>query len=154
MKFKERLKHARTGIAFLVFISFLVTFVLARLTVFLKENGFEFFRYVYFNGYHIHHFVWGIFLLAIAGAITLAYRDVFVKTAAILYGIGLGWIVDEFGLIVSWGDYWHTYTYDMLVIVILIFLNIFFFGDFWKKIGRKTVLPIVKKIEKKYRKYR
>ncbi len=60
--------------------------------------------------------------------------------------------MDEIGLIVSWGDYWHTYSYDMLVIVILIFLNVFFFSGFWKKIGRKTVLPIINKIEKRYKK--
>ena len=44
--------------------------------------------------------------------------------AAILYGGGLGLLIDEMGLLLTWGNYWAKQSYVFGVIVIVIFLSI------------------------------
>ena len=52
-----------------------------------------------FPGLHIHHYVYGIFILAIAGYLALVFRgDRARPWIALLYGLGLGLTFDEFGM--------------------------------------------------------
>ena len=46
------------------------------------------------------------------------------KISAMLYGGGLGLLIDEIGLLLTWGDYWATQSYIFGIIVIFIFLSI------------------------------
>lgn len=48
-----------------------------------------------------------------------------------MYGIGMGLFMDEIGLLLSWGDYWSSTTYIMVLLLAGIFLNIVYFPDFW-----------------------
>ncbi len=41
-----------------------------------------------------------------------------------LYGGGLGLLIDEIGLLLTWGNYWATQSYIFSIIVIFIFLSI------------------------------
>src|ERR1051326_2273736 len=53
-------------------------------------------------GMHIHHYVYGIFILVIAGYLALAFRgDGDRSWIALLYGLGLVLTFDEFGFWVN-----------------------------------------------------
>ena len=50
-------------------------------------------------GVHVHHYVYGIFLLAIAGYLALIFKgDRATSWIALLYGLGAGLTFDEFGM--------------------------------------------------------
>jgi hypothetical protein len=52
-----------------------------------------------FPGMHIHHYVYGIFILAAAGYFALLFRGDRARSwIALLYGLGLGLTFDEFGM--------------------------------------------------------
>ncbi|MBW3583893.1 MAG: phosphate-starvation-inducible PsiE family protein [Euryarchaeota archaeon] len=100
---------------FLIWVSFLISFLGSRLYVTFfggvgrgadsggtRDITFEIGRNVIVGGYHIHHIAFGILLLLVAGWLALHYRGrQIARTSAIMYGIGLGFIVDETGFIVG-----------------------------------------------------
>jgi hypothetical protein len=50
-------------------------------------------------GMHIHHYVYGIFILAIAGYLAMIFKsDRATSWIALLYGLGIGLTFDEFGM--------------------------------------------------------
>src|SRR5437773_12516582 len=50
-------------------------------------------------GMHIHHYVYGIFILAVAGYLALIFKsDRATAWIALLYGLGVGLTFDEFGM--------------------------------------------------------
>lgn len=112
-----------------ILFSFLTTFLIARLTVYLVLGRFlpNFFLEV--RGVHIHHFTYGVFLLAFAGLYFILKRPPVDKAdfkwLTVLYGIGLGLTFDEFGMWIRLEDeYWIRQSYDAVIIVSLILLNI------------------------------
>ncbi|MCZ7358021.1 MAG: hypothetical protein O8C66_05935 [Candidatus Methanoperedens sp.] len=109
---------------FLITLSFLITFTASRaLVVFSGESqpSLE----LWIGNYHIHHFFFGILTLSISGWISLiGNRRKYKMAAAILYGGGLGLLIDEMGLLLTWGNYWAKQSYVFGVIVIVIFLSI------------------------------
>ncbi|MEU3459176.1 hypothetical protein ABZ721_04360 [Streptomyces sp. NPDC006733] len=62
------------------------------------------------GGVHIHHYVWGILLLAVVGAVGLVHRTARVRAwMGLAYGVGLALILDEAALLISLEDvYWDT----------------------------------------------
>jgi hypothetical protein len=61
------------------------------------------------GGVHLHHYLWGIAMLAGVGAIAVHGEDERRRhpSVALSYGIGLGLIIDEFALLVDLEDvYW------------------------------------------------
>jgi uncharacterized membrane protein len=63
-------------------------------------------------------------LLAIGGWLGISYNDRETdRVAAILYGAGGGLIVDEVGLLLTFGNYWTGLTYTF-VIILLAFVTI------------------------------
>ncbi|MCS4542384.1 MAG: hypothetical protein HY929_08780 [Euryarchaeota archaeon] len=105
-----------------VFSLFLITFGLARIVV-RSHLTFE----LLWKGYRIHHFFFGIILSLIGGWIALNQDgSKWIKAASILYGIGLGLIIDEIGLLLTWGNYWARVTYDIFIALVLIFLIFIF----------------------------
>src|ERR1051325_9184347 len=53
-------------------------------------------------GMHIHHYVYGIFILAIAGYLAMIFKtDRATSWIALLYGLGIGLTFDEFGMWLS-----------------------------------------------------
>ena len=125
-------KNERKGIAFLIFSSFLLAFLIARSFVYLTNQEIH----LVIDGYTIHHIIIGIFLIILGGGEGLIFKK-YEWISAIFYGFGLGLVADEFGFIISWGNYWNRISYDLILIIILIFLNIIFFDDFWKNFRRK-----------------
>lgn len=50
-------------------------------------------------GMHIHHYVYGIFILTVAGYLALVFKgDRATLWIALLYGLGVGLTFDEFGM--------------------------------------------------------
>ena len=84
----------------LILVSFLATFITARLIVFLIIYNYIPDLYIFIRGTHIHHLNFGIFLLSAVGAYLLLMRPVgrTFPLAAVLYGIGLALTFDEFGM--------------------------------------------------------
>ncbi|MET7270968.1 hypothetical protein ABZS59_07235 [Streptomyces flaveolus] len=62
------------------------------------------------GGVHIHHYVWGILLLAVVGAVGLIKRSARARAwMGLAYGVGMALIVDEAALLISLEDvYWDT----------------------------------------------
>ncbi|WP_185836788.1 hypothetical protein [Streptomyces sp. WAC 06783] len=62
------------------------------------------------GGVHLHHYVWGILLLAVVGAASLAERSARARAwLGLAYGVGLALVVDETALLISLEDvYWDT----------------------------------------------
>src|ERR1019366_9203701 len=91
---------------FLASISFLITFQAVRLLVASITHHIGPFGWVEMGGRHIHHLVWGIFLLLISGYAELAEVGTSDSSPSILlsrllaltYGIGAALTLDEFAL--------------------------------------------------------
>ncbi len=124
---------------FIIFVSFIASFVAARLIVtFLPDAG------IVIEGYRVHHVFYGIGLLVVSNWIVLASnRPNLMKTAAIIFGIGLGLITDEIGLLLTCSsngkicDYYARQSYDALIIVSLIFFIIIYFPPLWENIRKR-----------------
>jgi hypothetical protein len=97
--------------AFLVLTAFLVTFVFIRTSARLIRNPNVTWwpGNVQSGGLHIHHLVWGICLVLIAGFLGFAadLQSPWWPIAAIAFGIGAGLTIDEFALWLYLRDvYW------------------------------------------------
>jgi hypothetical protein len=104
----------RAHLVTIALLSFIFSFIAARtFTTFYPSTV------LVSNGIHIHHFWFGIALLAIGGwlGISYNYRETD-RVAAILYGAGGGLIIDEVGLLLTFGNYWTGLTYTFLVILL------------------------------------
>ncbi len=76
-------------------VAFLLTVGLARLFSYLWPPLFH----VHLAGAHIHHYVFGIFILTIAGYLALVFKGPRATFGiALLYGLGVGLTYDEFGI--------------------------------------------------------
>jgi len=73
------------------------------------------------GGLHIHHFWWGLIMLAVGGWLGISYNDVKIdRLAAILFGAGGGLIGDEIGLLLTLEseNYWAGITYTFVIIFV------------------------------------
>lgn len=105
--FREELNPARRAVV-LGWTSFTATFAAVRGITYSIKNGRGPFRNVSIGGTHIHHYLWGIGLLAGVGS--MAVRGNTRRPHAVVplaYGAGLALIVDEFALLLDLKDvYW------------------------------------------------
>jgi hypothetical protein len=89
--------------------AFVVTFLVTRLVTGLIRSGRGPFRNTTIGGVHVHHQVYGIFLLLCSGTVELAYRPPapWVHVVAVLFGVGAALTLDEFALWLRLDDvYW------------------------------------------------
>ena len=127
--------HPKTGkeIPFLILVSFLTTFAISRLIVDLTPE-----LTLKVRGTHVHHFSYGIILLVIIGYILLT-QPRSSKTRlklSLLFGVAVGLAFDEFAMWIQLEDsYYDRASYDAIVIITALLLNITYFEDFWKKWG-------------------
>jgi hypothetical protein len=108
------------GLAWPVLVSFLFTFMAARVVVFLIVERRIPDMYLKVGGTHVHHLNYGIFLLAGVGAYLLLREPDMrgLRRAAVAYGIGLALTFDEFGLWVHLGgSYWQRASFDAIVVL-------------------------------------
>jgi glucan phosphoethanolaminetransferase (alkaline phosphatase superfamily) len=116
----------------LIASSFLLTFVIARLFVYLVLGHLMPNFFLTIRGVHIHHFTYGVFILVLVGLFLILKRPEFGSNrftwATWWYGVGLGLTFDEFGMWIRLqDDYWVRQSYDAIIIVTLALLNIAYF---------------------------
>lgn len=81
---------------FIVLVSFTVSLILVHL------YSLNFTKYVYIEGYHIHHFYFGTACLALGGILgILSNKPRKKRIASALIGIGLGLFSDEIGMLLN-----------------------------------------------------
>jgi len=104
----------RAHLATIALLSFIFSFIAARtFTTFFPSTV------LVSSGIHVHHFWYGIALLAIGGWLGIGYEGRETnRVAAILYGAGGGLIVDEVGLLLTFGNYWTGLTYTFIIILL------------------------------------
>jgi hypothetical protein len=101
-------------------LAFLVTFMLARIVVFLIMARRIPNMYLFLSDTHVHHLNYGIFLLAAVGAYLLfaAPTGPAARRAAFAYGIAMALTFDEFGMWLHLGgSYWQRASIDATVVV-------------------------------------
>ena len=87
-------------------------------------------------------------MIALAGWLAiLANNKISREKQAILYGAGLGLLMDEIGLLLTWGDYYSGLTWLLSLILLGILLNVIFFPSFWREVRK----DIVKEQSKTYK---
>lgn len=109
-----------THLARVTLLTFLLTFMIARIIVFLVMSRTIPPFYLYIKGTHIHHLNYGIFLLSALGAYLLFARPqgVMQRVAAAVYGAAMALTFDEFGMwIHSGGSYWQRASWDAVVVI-------------------------------------
>lgn len=143
--FLKRLKdkHGRKT-SFLILISFLGAFIVARIYALFTAPV------LIYRDIHIHHLNYGIVFLALSGFLSFYFFNSRFRGKIIMfYGVGLGLTFDEFAMWLHLEDhYWMRTSYDAIIIISTVLLNIVFFGDFWLKIFRKTAFYGSKTVEK------
>ncbi|MBB3083885.1 hypothetical protein [Geodermatophilus sabuli] len=89
--------------------AFLVTFLATRFVTRAIRTGRGPFRDASIGGVHLHHEVYGIFLLLGTGTVLLTYRPggAWLDVVAVLFGVGAALTLDEFALWLHLEDvYW------------------------------------------------
>lgn len=132
-------KKEEKNIEFIIALWYLITFILSRSMIYLFGDALP---YLFLNikGVHIHHFAYGFFLLAIAGYLSLVTNlDLkHKKTVAVIYGVGLGLAIDEFGMWLRLEDnYYLRISFDAAIIILALFINFIYFGSNWSKLFSK-----------------
>ena len=104
----------------LTFAAFLLTFVIARVLVFLIMAHRLPDLYLHLGGTHVHHLNYGIFMLvAVCAYLLFAPISGRGRTWASLgYGVGLGLTFDEFGMWLHLGGgYWQRANFDAIIVM-------------------------------------
>lgn len=107
-------------VARIILVSFLFTFIAARLLVFLIMARLIPDLYLYVGDVHVHHLNHGIFLLAGVGAWLLLVPAGKRARSIIagVYGVGLALTFDEFGMWLHLGgSYWQRASWDAVAVV-------------------------------------
>lgn len=102
------LKH---GLSFIATLAFVTSFFGSRLFATLFPN-----TVVMQGQIHLHHFWYGIALISLVGWLGIAWRNErLYRLYAVLYGLGAGFVGDEVGLLLTFGDYQSELTYQFFV---------------------------------------
>jgi hypothetical protein len=102
----------RANLSLLALASFIASFGIARTFTAISPDV-----VLVGGGVHIHHFWYGIIMLAIGGWLGISYNEERIdRLAAVIYGAGGGLIGDEVGLLLTFGNYWTGMTYTIIVI--------------------------------------
>lgn len=116
-------------LARLALFGFLVTFIMARVFVFLIMAKEMPNLYLFAGNVHVHHLNYGIFLLALVAGYSIFRRPVGRPAAitALLYGVAMGLTFDEFGMWLHLGgSYWQRASVDAVIVVSALFALIAF----------------------------
>jgi hypothetical protein len=103
---------------------FIVTFVLARIFVFLIMAREMPNLYFFMRGTHVHHLNYGIFLMSAVCGYSVFRRPTgrAAEITALLYGVAMGLTFDEFGMWLHLGgSYWQRASVDAVIIVAALF---------------------------------
>lgn len=136
---EEQIK-TKPNLSVLALISFIVSFAVARIFTSLYPSVFW-----EISSIHIHHFWYGLAMLAIGGWLGISVENERVnRIAAILFGSGGGLIGDEVGLLLTLESesYWAEITYTF-VILFLTFVSLVILINKYSKIIRAELAQFV-----------
>lgn len=105
-------------------VGFLLTFILARVFVFLIMSKAMPNLYFFLGGTHVHHLNYGIFLLSAVSGYSVFRRPAgrAAEITALLYGVAMGLTFDEFGMWLHLGgSYWQRASVDGVIVVSALF---------------------------------
>ena len=99
-------------LAFIAIAAFLLSFFGSRLFAIACPTC-----VVVGSGIHFHHFWYGIGMVALTGWVAIVGRrtERLDRACALVYGLGLGLIGDEVGLLLTFGNYYSELTYQIFV---------------------------------------
>ncbi len=107
--------------------AFIPTFLAARLLA-------HYFPHLFLqtHGQHVHHFTYGIVLLAVSGYLAIVKKNKSPAWLAIVFGIGLALAVDETGMWLHLtNQYYNETSENSLILAIAFLINIVYFRHFW-----------------------
>lgn len=99
---------------------FLITFIGARVCVFLIMSKAMPNLYFFMGKTHVHHLNYGIFLLSAVSGYSVFGRPTgrAAELTALLYGVAMGLTFDEFGMWLNLGgSYWQRASVDAVIVV-------------------------------------
>jgi hypothetical protein len=142
-----------------MWVAFIVTFLFLRgLTFGIRNNLLPVHNVVTKSGLHIHHFVWGIFLMLGVGFLGLVLEQArWHPRIGIVFGIAAALIIDEFALWLHLEDvYWATAGRSSidLAIVVAALLGLYYAANhFWNQFVREAgvALSILRWGEERFR---
>ena len=116
----HRRREAAHQLARMSLFGFLMTFILARVFVFLIMSKAMPNFYFFMGRTHVHHLNYGIFMLSIVAGYSVFRRPVgrAAEITALLYGVAMGLTFDEFGMWLHLGgSYWQRASVDAVIVV-------------------------------------
>jgi hypothetical protein len=122
----EHVKRRETAnrLARRALFSFIVTFILSRICVFLIMSDEMPNLYFFLHGTHVHHLNYGIFLMSAVCGYSVFRRPTgrAAEITALLYGVAMGLTFDEFGMWLHLGgSYWQRASVDAVIVVAALF---------------------------------
>ncbi len=95
---------------------------------------------VFIAGIHFHHFWYGLFMMTLAGWLGIAYNsERRNRVYAVVFGLGLGFVGDEVGLLLTLGDYYTTLTFDFFVGAICFIVLASLLARYWKEVETDVI---------------
>ena len=119
--------------------AFILTFVLARVFVFLIMAKEMPNLYFFMGGTHVHHLNYGIFLMSAVCGYGVFRRPTgrAAEITALLYGVAMGLTFDEFGMWLHLGgSYWQRASVDAVIVVSAV-LGLFSFARSLEKFEKR-----------------
>jgi hypothetical protein len=118
------------GLSFLATLAFTAGFFGARIFHLAFPD-----TMVFFGNIHFHHFWYGLVMMGIAGWLGIAENDDrYNRIYAVIFGLGAGFVGDEVGLLLTFGDYYSTLTFDFFVAAVVAIILIALLLRYWKEI--------------------
>lgn len=124
--FKELVSDHVRQLPFWVLVGFLPTYIIERNLVSYEPSLF-----VTVHGVHVHHFTWGVIILAITGYVSLLAPKRAMRWLAVAYGVGLSLAFDEFGMWLHLtSNYNLDQSEDVMVGILFFLVAAVYFVDF------------------------
>lgn len=132
----EKPEH-RHGLSFLATLAFAAGFFGARIFHLVFPSVM-----IITQGIHFHHFWYGLAMMGIAGWLGIAANDKGRNRAyAVVFGLGAGFVGDEVGLLLTFGDYYSTLTSEFFVAAVAVIILAALLVRYWKEIERDVLRP-------------
>jgi hypothetical protein len=128
-----------------VLLAFAATFALVRaLTFGIRYHLVPVNNVVTPGGLHIHHYVWGIFIVLLVGFLAMTIDQAkWHPWLAIPFGVGAALVLDEFALLLNLQDvYWAMegrQSLDAVVLVVALLGAYIVAERFWRSAAREVV---------------